>query len=209
MEPWGWLVAIVVALLGGGLVTGLAAWTGTPGTIYRDLRAQLEFERDNRRRADAECERMRAELAVVTAQGRELRQRASRLQRGAEIVADHATVGDVLDRLVCCVVVSSIEEGGQLVFVNHAFAAALGRSRAEIIDLGWRRLVHPEDQRSTQAAEGSAWSASLDGFVNRWRRVDGRWVQFRWYSTRYVRGISVSVVRDEGVVGEQAPAPQP
>lgn len=198
MEPW---VATLLALLGGGFLAGLAAWVGAPGTIYRDLREQLKWERENRQRADLESASMRAELAVVTAQMLEVRARSGRLERAADAITKHASLGDVLDKLVCCLVFTAVEDGGTIVWCNLAFANALQRQREEVIDMGWRRLVHPDDLRATQAAEGSAWRSPVSEFVNRYQRADGLYVQFRWHSTQYHGGISVSVIRDEGLVG--------
>ena len=79
-------------------------------------------------------------------------------------------------------------------FVNRAFAAALGMDAAAVVATGWRALIHPEDLAEAARAEASAWSRDV-AVVTRYRRGDGGWVTFRWYAPRYGGGVTLALAR--------------
>lgn len=65
----------------------------------------------------------------------------------------------------------------RIIAVNHAFAAALGRTPDEMRGQSYLDYVHPEDLART--ADVSA-PLDADHFDNRYRHAAGGWVTLRW-----------------------------
>ena len=103
----------------------------------------------------------------------------------------------VLDRIPCPVAISLPAEEGRLAWVNRDFCEALGRTREDILALGWRRLVRPADLLATEDAETRAHLGPVE-VVNEYLHMDGSWVCLRWFATRYLPRVAFSVIRIEG-----------
>lgn len=84
-----------------------------------------------------------------------------------------------LDQLVVC------SPTGHLRRVNPAFAANLGYPLAEVVGRLFLDFVHPDDVQRTLAtfASHSPSSSSVQGFENRYRRIDGSYCVLQWHST--------------------------
>jgi|GEM_PF-5401512 len=101
---------------------------------------------------------------------------------------------EVLDESTDPMTISTPTNGGQFLFVNRAFCEALGRSKEEILALGWRGLIVEEDLPQTLRAEASAWSGP-GRVINRYRHADGSLVTFRWIFPRYTAGVALSIAK--------------
>lgn len=87
----------------------------------------------------------------------------------------------------------STRNDGELVYCNATFCAALDMTEAEILKVGWRALMHPDDMERALTQEAKAWN-DLGQFVGRYRHRDGSWVTMRWHFTQYEDGYAFSVV---------------
>ena len=101
---------------------------------------------------------------------------------------------DVFDEFSDPVIISTPEDSGYIRWVNISFCKLLNRTREEILELGWRRLVHHDDLYDTLSVEAQAWDLPVR-VVNRWQHKDGHYVTLRWYSTSYNKGVSLSTVK--------------
>ena len=101
---------------------------------------------------------------------------------------------DVIDESSDPMVISTPMDGGQFLFVNRAFARALGRTKEEIVSTGWRKLIVEEDLDQTLKAEASAWSGP-GRVVNRYLHANGSPVTFRWIFPRYTAGVALSIAK--------------
>jgi PAS domain-containing protein len=168
---------------------GAAAWFTLPGIIYRDLRDQVAHEMAVRREAEIARDAYLAELLQMRPELAELRLRANELVRAASLLQGPPNgLGDALDRARDGIAFSSSAEGGRLLWVNAAFAQALGMERREILRLGWQRLIHPDDQARAQTTEGRAHGRPVSGVAVRYRRaaaLGGGWIWTRWWCPRY------------------------
>lgn len=159
----------------------------------------MDTARESRRELADGVETLRREL-------KRLREREGILGRAADRWSQLNGLGPVLDRVHQGVVASSPGDGGRIEWVNIAFCAKLGYTRAQIVDMGWRRLVDPTQIAATQVAESDAHFAGVLDYVNRFRRADGKWLQLRWWSTTYVAGIAWAVVEFEKVTEDTGEA---
>jgi PAS domain-containing protein len=198
-------VAAVAALLGGGLLSALAAWAGVPGTIYRDLAAQLEIQRTARREAESQLQVVRAALVAGEREITELRKREGRLFRSVSQLADANGLGEAFDHCDNGIVFSLSENGGTWTWVNRVMCEQLGLSRDEVLSLGWRSLIHPDDLSDAAAVESKAWDSSVAEYVVRYRRspsIGGGYVRTRWWCPAYRQGRTVCVVKFGSVENE-------
>lgn len=196
MEPW--VIPVAVALLGGGLLAALATWAGVPGTIYRDLTEQLERQRAARREAEREAETLRAALVAGQIEIADLRKREGRLFRSASLLVKANGLGEALDHATDGFVFAHAEGGGTWTWVNREFAERLGYPREQIVSIGWRNLIHPDDRSDAQEAESSAWDSPVQEFVVRYRRspdVGGGYIRTRWWCPPYRDGRTVCIVK--------------
>lgn len=152
----------------------------------------------------AEVNRLRGELLVARAeavrlqsQNDELTARVTRLEAALPALSLAAHLQSlapdtmlVLDECGPLVIVST-EEDGRFRWVSRDFAAALGRTRDEILVTGWRNLVHPDDLKRTLSAEVSMWGEPTR-IVNRYLHANGSSVWLRWCATRYLHGVSLA-----------------
>jgi two-component system cell cycle sensor histidine kinase/response regulator CckA len=68
--------------------------------------------------------------------------------------------------------------------VNPAFGATLGYDAAELVELPYIQLVHPDDRaRSLETFDGALRGKPVTDFENRYRRKDGEYRVFSWRAT--------------------------
>lgn len=139
----------------------------------------------------------REESAKLRVLNFELTLRVASLEAALPVAALAAHLGllapdtaAVLDECGVLVILSP-DDDGKFRWVSRDLAKALGRSREEIIALGWRALIHPDDLTRTINVEGSMWGQSIK-VVNRYLRADGGTIWFRWYATKYLQGVSLA-----------------
>jgi PAS domain S-box-containing protein len=78
--------------------------------------------------------------------------------------------------LIC---IASIK--GKLVKVNPAWEKTLGYSASEILEMGWKKLVHPDDIEPTDSEiDKQLKSDPIYNFTNRYRCKDGKYVTLEW-----------------------------
>lgn len=226
MEVPGWAVAAAVLTAAAGLVTaGANALRSRRDARREDQISEPAIDASYRslyEAAIAETARMRQELAAIRAQS-EAREGAlgealEKIQSQGERIAllesmapfamlseklrDWQALRGVLNRAREPWVISSPADEGRLLFVNDAFAALLSRTPGEILALGWRSIIHPEDLRRAMVAEGQArYRAQTDtGFVARYATAAGEWRQLRWWVSTYDSGVALSLVHDDGIL---------
>jgi PAS domain-containing protein len=183
-----WLA--VAAAAGAGL-----AWLfKQPGAILLDLRRELEAERKWRKEAIGERDEAATALAECRMERAQLREVAGRLSRGADRLLEADALDDALDHAKCGIVVSSADNGGTWEWVSQSCLDDLGIPRENRLRLDWRRLIHPDELRRTQAVEGAAWGGPVRGYATRYRRADGTYSQWRWWCSGYRGGRAICVV---------------
>ena len=97
----------------------------------------------------------------------------------------------------------------RIVAVNHAFAAALGYTPAELAGRPYLGLVHPDDAAATaQASDDEPLAEDAGRFVNRYMHRDGHAVRLLWLGEQsYHRpgfyGFSVARVVADGESGDE------
>ena len=91
------------------------------------------------------------------------------------------------------IVVSDPRVAGRFVFVNHAFARALGRTPEEIITNGYAALIHPDDAVIAEAVDTDAWHGGGE-VKNRYLHADGSWITLQWHFTTFDDGASFCIV---------------
>lgn len=205
--------APVIAAIGGLLVGGAAVLTFIvqgPGIVVADQQRQIKYEQEQRRALATERDQLRrhaAEVEQLRTENAQLRTVAGRLSLAAIRGLRTDALADAWDYAQDGIVIGESRSGGTWLFVNRAFADALGYGRNEILDMGWQQLLHPDDQKRARQIEGSAWIGRVSGPVFRLRRstaAGGGWVQMRWYCTIYdAQGNAFCIVRIEDL-GEQA-----
>jgi PAS domain S-box-containing protein len=164
------------------------------------LRLRLDVAEERARKAEEHGRRCDVEVAQLRDELTALRAAFPAAAVALRLQSLTADLYDVLDKLSPLVLSSPADEG-RLVFVNLQFAQALGRSRDEILNSGWRALIHPDDLASATGAEAAAWDRAVRT-VNRYRHADGTYRVLRWWASRYLQGVAVSAVRFEAAVLE-------
>lgn len=194
----------------GGLLVGAAAVltfiVQGPGIVVADQQRQIKYEQEQRRALAVERDALRAqtaEAAQLRIEVQQLRSVAGRLSLAALRGLRTDALADAWDYSQDGIVISEANNGGTWLWVNDSFAKALGYGRNEVLDMGWRKLMHPDDQKRAQRIEGSAWTGRVSGPVFRFRRsaaTGGGWVQMRWYCTLYdAQGNTFCIVLIENV----------
>lgn len=169
------LVAVVAALGGFGWLFR------QPAEIILDQRGVI----DRQRKELADMAAQAAEVAALRREVGELRAAAGRLSLAALRGLERDALAEAWDRARDGVVLSSAERGGTWLWVNAAFADALGLSRDDVVRRGWRALVDPAAMPTTRTAEGSAWGGPVRGYRVRYRVAGGGWVGTQWWCTAY------------------------
>lgn len=209
MTWWQGVIAVVVALIGGGGV----AWA-----LVRSTRRKLDAEA---RLADAEAMSAEAEAeGTVFDQLRRLRTDFSDLAERAdqchdennamrkrlatiesvlpfallsERLKDYETLKVLLNRLDEPIVLTSPANAGTILFANDRFCEVMGYSLERVLELQFPGLVHPDDRRATKAAETVAWTATVYEFVNRLITATGAVVWLRWIAPPYLHGVTIAL----------------
>lgn len=151
-----------------------------------DLRTRVIHAEDHANAVDEENRTLRARIARLEA--------AMPMALVAGRIDDYASLADLFDLLADPLVFSAPTNDGKLLWVNKAFCTALGRTREEILALGWQKLIHPDDVGKTSFAESAAWSDRVWGFVNRYVHADGSMVLLKWYCPAYKNLVTLSFV---------------
>ncbi len=86
---------------------------------------------------------------------------------------------------------------GKLIKANPSCEKHLGYTTDEILELGWAKLVHPDDVVNTnKEVEKQLDGRSVMNYVNRWRCKDGTYKTLEWQATPSVDGIVYATARD-------------
>jgi PAS domain S-box-containing protein len=87
-------------------------------------------------------------------------------------------------------------EGGFL-RVNPAWEKVLGYTQEELLELGWAKLIHPDDlERTNREAQGRPSGTTVANFVNRNRCKDGSYKTLEWQVAFARDGIIHATARD-------------
>jgi len=87
-------------------------------------------------------------------------------------------------------------EGG-LLRVNPSWEKILGYTQKELLDLGWAKLIHPDDvERTNKEVEKRLRGSSTVNFVNRYRCKDGSYKTLEWQAPFAKEGILHATARD-------------
>ena len=86
---------------------------------------------------------------------------------------------------------------GKFLKVNPAWEKVIGYTQKELLDLGWTKLVHPDDveKTATEVAKQLKGS-SVVNFINRYKCKDGSYKTFEWQATFAEDGIVHATARD-------------
>lgn len=206
---------VVIGLLGAGLVASLVQLSSLRSQLRHTDAESTASEVATSTTLFDQVETLRSRLLVsedragkAERENAELRDRISRLERvmPMALIADRITAD--LDDLAALFdlsgelwFVTSSDAEGMFVWCSSAVCRVLGRQREEVVSIGWRRLIHPEDLAEAERAEASAWDRRVWGHPNRYQKADGTYVRFRWYCPRYASGTTLSLVK---VVAEPA-----
>lgn len=211
MTEWLPVVASLTALL----AAGAALWKSRSEVRQAKAEARkaavvTDAEVDRMlREAREELERERVALGVEVRERRtleglvaELRQRIRHLENtlplalmAPRLLAPlQEELADVLDECSDLVAVTSNQDGGRFLWLNSRWEELLGWERGEMLGMGWRALVHPDDLAVTSRVEGSAWVRRAE-VVNRYRTKAGGWVTLRWIAAEYQGGVSFALAR--------------
>ncbi len=91
--------------------------------------------------------------------------------------------------------ISSIE--GKILKVNPFWETTLGYTAAEIVDLGWEKLVHPDDLKPVKREiEKQLNGKPINDFVNRFRCKDGAYKTLEWKAIPSTGGKVYATARD-------------
>ncbi len=86
---------------------------------------------------------------------------------------------------------------GKFLKVNPSWEKVLGYTTKEILDMGWAKLVHPDDvERTNKEVEKQLKGSSVANFVNRYKCKDGSFKTFEWQATFAKEGIVHATARD-------------
>lgn len=173
-------------------VEATATDVATSAALFEEvirLRSRILDAEHRASKCDEENQQMRSRI--------ERMEIALPLAIAAKRLKDLSGLGDLLNLLRDPIVVTTIAAGGTIIWVNDAFCEVLARTREEIIRIGWRGLIHPDDLSTTEATETMNWDRPTWGFVNRYMRADGRAVWFRWFCPPYSDddGATISLAR--------------
>jgi len=86
---------------------------------------------------------------------------------------------------------------GKLLKVNPSWEQVLGYTQKELLDLGWIKLVHPDDvEKTNKEVEKQLKGGSVVNFVNRYKCKDGSYKTLEWQATYAQEGIVHATARD-------------
>jgi PAS domain S-box-containing protein len=105
-----------------------------------------------------------------------------------------------------------IDAGGNALYLNQRFVEVTGLSRAQLLDMGWHAVLHPDDREDYLSAMGEALAtrSTLQKRV-RARVTDGSWHWFEthaapWFAAdgAYRGHVGISIDITEAVLAEQS-----
>lgn len=165
--------------------------------LYADFeiaRERLDKTEGELTQTRAELDRCQADLMAAAARVVELRASMPMVTMATKLTRLSDSLRHVLDGCRDGIVLSTPENGATFVYVNSAFAQALGMTAEEVIAAGWQALVHPDDAKRTATTAFDAWSGGGE-MSNRYRHKDGHYVRMRWRFSIYDEdGSAFSVV---------------
>ncbi len=86
---------------------------------------------------------------------------------------------------------------GKFLKVNPSWEKVLGYTQKELLDLGWTKLVHPDDvEKTNKEVERQLKGGSVVNFVNRYKCKDGSYKTLEWQATFAKEGIVHATARD-------------
>ena len=86
---------------------------------------------------------------------------------------------------------------GKFLKVNPTWEKVLGYTQKELFDLGWAKLVHPDDvERTNMEVAEQLKGSSVANFVNRYKCKDDSYKTFEWQATFAKEGIVHATARD-------------
>ncbi len=86
---------------------------------------------------------------------------------------------------------------GKFLKVNPSWEKVLGFTTKEILDLGWGKLVHPDDvPQTSKEVEKQLKGSPVVNFVNRFKCKDGSYKSLEWQATYSKEGIVHATARD-------------
>lgn len=166
---------------------------------YNDLREQLEVSQDQEEDCQKRYEAKERELSAKLAEIAVLEKQIDLYRRHTPIVrfigklarSSEATVW-ALDQCRDGIVTTDKRDGAFL-FTNRVVPDALGMTKEEFCAKNWREMIHPDDIPTTEEAEALA--LGQPGVVrNRYRHVDGHYVELVWHHTSYEEMVALSIV---------------
>ena len=86
---------------------------------------------------------------------------------------------------------------GKFLKVNPTWEKVLGYTQKELLDLGWGKLVHPDDvERTNEEVEKQLEGSPVVSFVNRYKCKDGSYKTLEWQATFSKDRIVYATARD-------------
>ena len=86
---------------------------------------------------------------------------------------------------------------GKFLKVNPSWEKVLGYTTKEILDLGWAKLVHPDDvEQTNKKVEKQLKGSPVTNFINRFKCKDGSYKSLEWQATYAKEGIVHATARD-------------
>ncbi len=86
---------------------------------------------------------------------------------------------------------------GKFLKVNPAWEKVLDYTTKEVIDLGWAKLVHPDDiEQTNKEVEKQLKGSPTVNFINRFKCKDGSYKLLEWQATDAKEGIVYATARD-------------
>jgi len=97
-----------------------------------------------------------------------------------------ATVRGLLDAVAPPLWCHAIPDA--LIDVSEDLAALVGYTPDDLGGLPWRALIHPDDIARSECEQRHRAGQGVEGFVQRWRHRDGRYIALRWDVTPMADG---------------------
>ncbi|MBR9705060.1 PAS domain S-box protein, partial [Candidatus Pacearchaeota archaeon] len=86
---------------------------------------------------------------------------------------------------------------GKFIKVNQACEKILGYSEDEILKLGWKNLVHPDDAKNTnKEVEKQLKGENVANFVNRFKCKNKKYKTLEWQASKVINGLVYATARD-------------
>ncbi len=86
---------------------------------------------------------------------------------------------------------------GKFLKVNPSWEKVLGYTQKELLDLGWNKLVHPDDvEKTNKTVKKQLKGIHVINFTNRYKCKDGSYKILEWQATFAVKGIVYATARD-------------